>query len=112
MEESLAQKMKSYCRIVGYLPETAEWEELRSHLEELDGVEVTDFVTKQPADARIGFTYIHSRFLVSRQLGDYWFFVDNPCCPGRVLDELMSHCALLLGERKSPSMSHLSGGAI
>lgn len=45
----------------------------------------------------LGFWYRGHRFTVNNQFGEYWFFVQNPACPAKVLHRVASHFAALLG---------------
>ena len=96
-EQLLNVIMNDGSRHVGALPQTALWHELRDHIGGLDGAAVTDFITDNVTEAWIDFTYRACSFSVNDQMGDYWFFVDDPKCPDEVLEAVLSHCELLLG---------------
>ena len=96
-EQLLSIIMNDGSRHFGDLPQTVLWHELRDHIGRLDGAVVTDFVTDNVTEAWIDFTYRTYRFSVNDQMGEYWFFVDNPNCPDEALETVLSHCELLLG---------------
>ena len=97
-EELLNVIMNDSSRQFGELPQTVLWHELRDHLERLDGAEVIDFVTDNVTEAWMDFSYRGYRISVNDQFGDYWFFVDDPNCPNEVLESVLFHCKLLLGD--------------
>ncbi|MBC7921546.1 MAG: hypothetical protein H7Z75_10725 [Ferruginibacter sp.] len=80
------------------LPQTASWYELRAHLKELDGVEITEFLTDHVTEAWMDFSYRGNQFSVNNQFGDYWFFVQDPSCSEEVLLAVFNHCKSLLGK--------------
>ena len=87
-------------RQFGELPQPVLWYEMRDHIENLVGAEITDFLTDHVTEAWIDFTYCGYRFTVNDQWGDYWFFVDDPSCPDEILKTILSHSKVLLGERR------------
>jgi hypothetical protein len=99
IEELLKVIMNDDSRQFGELPQTALWYELREHIEKLDGGAVTDFVTDNVTESWIDFSYRGYRFFLNDQFGDYWFFVDDPTCPDGILETILAHCKLLLGNR-------------
>ncbi|HYE73121.1 MAG TPA: hypothetical protein VEF04_07320 [Blastocatellia bacterium] len=100
-EELLNVVMNDGSRRFGELPQTVLADKLRDHIERLDGVIVTSFVTDNVTEAWIDFTYCGHRFSINDQFGYYWFFVDTPDCPDEILKSILFHCKELLGERKS-----------
>ena len=80
----------------GDLPESIDWHQLRDHIERLDGVQVTDFITDNVTEVWIDFAYRGQRFSVNNQFGEYWFFVDNPRCSEEILEAVLGHCELVL----------------
>jgi hypothetical protein len=96
-EQLLNIVMNDGSRHFGDLPQTVLWHELRDHIERLDGAAVTDFVTDRVTEAWVDFSYRGYHFSVNDQLGDYWFFVEDPACPEEILESVLSHCELLLG---------------
>jgi hypothetical protein len=83
-------------RHFGDLPRTVLWYDLRDHISTLKGATITGFLTDDVTEAWIDFTYEGQQFSVNDQFGEYWFFVDDPHCPEKVLEEVLAHCALLL----------------
>ena len=90
-------EMKDCSRHFGDLPQTVLWHQLRNHIENLVGAEVTHFITDNVTEAWIDFSYRGHRFSVNDQFGAYWFFVNDPTCPDEILEAVLSHCELLLG---------------
>ena len=99
VEELLNLTMNDGSHHFGDLPQTVLWYDLRDHIESLSGAVITDFVTDNVTEAWIDFAYRGYRFSVNDQFGDYWFFVDDPKCPDDILQAVLSHCKLLLGNR-------------
>jgi len=88
--------MNDGSRHFGDLTESIEWHQLRDHIERLDGVGVTDFITDNVTEVWIDFGYRGYRFSVNNQFGSYWFFVDNPKCSEEILETVLGHCGLVL----------------
>ena len=88
--------MNDGSRQFGALPQAVLWEELRDHIQGLDGATATDFITDYVTEAWIDFSYRGHRFSVNDQFGEYWFFVENPNCPDDILKAVLSHCQSLL----------------
>jgi hypothetical protein len=93
--------MNDGSRQSGELPQTSSWHELREHLEKLNGVTVTDFITDDITEVWIDFTLGGHLFSINNQFGDYWFFVSDPNCPDELLTAVLSHSSLLLGEERT-----------
>jgi hypothetical protein len=85
-------------RHFGDLPQTVIWYDLRDHIVKLDGATVTGFITDEVTEAWIDFDYRGHQFSVNDQYGDYWFFVQDPQCPDEILEQVLCHCSLLLGD--------------
>lgn len=83
-------------RHFGDLPQTVLWYDVRDHVARLPGAVLTGFVTDDVTEAWIDFTYHGHVFSINDQLGDYWFFVDDPACPETILREVLAHFATLL----------------
>jgi hypothetical protein len=94
----LTIEMNDGSRRFGELPQTVLWHRLRRHIEELEGAEITGFITDNVTEAWIDFSYRGHRFSVNDQFGAYWFFVDDPQCPDEILEAVLSHCESLLTE--------------
>jgi hypothetical protein len=87
-------------RQFGELPQFATWHKLSRHVRKLNGASVTELLTDHVIEAWIDFTFRGYQFTVNNQFGDYWFFVQDPHCPDDILEEVLSHCRLLLGEER------------
>jgi hypothetical protein len=85
--------MNDGSRWFGELPQSVLWYDLRDHIEGLDGANLTEFVTDGVTEAWIDFSYRGYQFSVNDQIGEYWFFVDDPLCPDAVLEEVLSYCS-------------------
>jgi hypothetical protein len=73
------------------LPETVSFEKLREISAKLNGAIETDFLTDWVTEVRLDFTYRGEKFSINNQMGDYWFFVDNPYCADEILLEVFEH---------------------
>ena|SRR5690242_12708608 len=78
------------------LPQTQSWNALRSHIQRL-GAKETGFTTDGVTEGWLDFSFEGERFTVNDQLGEFWFFANNPRCDEQVLQKVASHCANLLG---------------
>ena len=78
--------------------ECRSWEELRDHLATLSGAEITGYVTDHVTEVWIDFTYSGQQFSVNNQMGQYWFFVQDPEAPDTLLLAVAEHAARLLGD--------------
>ena len=83
-------------RHFGDLPQTVLWYAVRDHVAQLPGAVLTGFVTDDVTEAWIDFTYHSHAFSINDQLGEYWFFVNDPACPETILSEVLDHFAGLL----------------
>jgi hypothetical protein len=88
--------MNDGSRQFGDLPESIDWHQLRDHIDRLDGVQITDFITDNVTEVWIDFFYRGQQFSVNNQFGEYWFFVDNPRCKEEILEAVLGHCELVL----------------
>ncbi len=91
-------RMHDGSRHFGDLPQTASWHAVRDHVEKLPGAVLTGFVTDHVTEAWVDFTYAGHVFSINDQLGNYWFFVDDPACPTDVLQRVLTHFERLLFE--------------
>ena len=66
------------------------WHRLPNHIDKLDGAEVTDFITDNVTEAWIDCSYRGHCFSVNNQFGAYWFFVNDPTCPDKILEDILS----------------------
>jgi hypothetical protein len=78
------------------LPESKSWHLLRDHLSSLVGVQVTDFITDDVAEAWIDFIYRGHIFTINNQFGEFLFFVTEPSCVDEILTDVVVHCQNLL----------------
>ncbi len=96
ISDLLENKIKSGARHFVDLPEVVFFDEVADHVEELDGAEITEFITDGVVEMWLEFTYRGHQFSVSNQLGDYWFFVEDAECPDEILLEIAAHFRQLL----------------
>lgn len=79
------------------LPDTCMDDLLRDHIQKLPGVELNLFIPELGTEAVIGFTYKKYEFCADNAYYVWRFFVTDPHCPDRVMQEVATHCAGLLG---------------
>ena len=96
MPEIYDMRMHDGSRHFAALPMTRSWHTLHAHLKRLGGVSDTGILTDEVTEAWIDFRYRGHQFSVNNQLGEYWFFVEDPACPFEVLEAVLTHCKLLL----------------
>lgn len=96
MPEIYDMRMHDGSRHFASLPESESWHALHEHVKRLEGASDTNIITDEVTEAWIDFRYRGHEFSVNNQHGDYWFFVEDPACPGEVLEAVLSHCKLLL----------------
>jgi len=97
----LNDRMYDGSRHFSMLPQTVLWDQVRNHITSLPGATVTSFVCDGITEAWIDFTFQGHSFSINDQLGDYWFFVQDPECPDPVLQEVVAHFERLLRASKS-----------
>jgi hypothetical protein len=78
------------------MPEVVFFDEFYEHTEKLEGAEITEFLTDGVVEMWLDFEFRGYKFSVNNQLGDYWFFVENPECPDEILLEIIAHFRKLL----------------
>lgn len=78
------------------LPQSQLWHRVRDHVAALDGAELTGFLCDGVTEAWIEFTFREWKFSINDQLGEYWFFVNDPQCPDAVLQLVGRHFAAFL----------------
>lgn len=88
-------------RHFGSLPDTydvesPQWYALRDHVALLAGAELRGFVTDDVTEAWIDFSFRGATFSINNQLGEWWFFAEDPACPEPVLHEVLDHFERLL----------------
>lgn len=98
MSGMLDIRMHDGSRHFGDLPQVVDWHAVRDHVAVLPGAVLTGFVTDHVTEAWIDFSYAGHHFAINDQLGDYWFFVEDPACSDEVLRRVLTHFALLLGD--------------
>ena len=96
LSDLLEIKMTDGSRHFVDLPEVVFFDDFYDHAEELDGVEITEFITDGVLEMWLDFEFRGHKFSVNNQFGDYWFFVENPACPDDILFEVIAHFRILL----------------
>ena len=90
-------RMKDGSRNFMDLPtDVIDWNGLYDYLGKLDGVKKTGFLTDGVTEVWMDFSFRGYDFSVNNQMGEYWFFVENPGCPEEILTEIAGHCEKLL----------------
>ncbi len=87
-------------RYFAELPETIFFDQLKAHAERLDGLVVTNFLTDWITEVWLDFEFNEHRFTINNQFGEYWFFVDDPECPGEFLNIVYDHFRSILSPMK------------
>ncbi len=95
-DDKLKSKLKDGSRHFVDMPEVVFFDDVADHVEELDGAEITDFLTDGVVEMWLDFEYRGHNFSVNNQLGDYWFFVEDADCPEEILFEVVDHFRQLL----------------
>ena len=78
------------------MPEVVFFDEVADHVEELEGAEISEFLTDGVIEMWLDFSYRGQEFSITNQFGDYWFFVSDPHCPDEILLEVIDHFRVLL----------------
>lgn len=73
------------------LPEIVFFDELRAHGGKLSAAKETGFVSDWVTEVWLDLEYRGHRFSINNQMGEYWFFVDDPECPDEILTEVAVH---------------------
>ncbi len=89
-------KMNDGSRHFVDMPEVVFFDELADHTENLEGTEITEFITDGVVEMWLEFEFRKHKFSVNNQFGDYWFFVQDPNCPEEILLEIINHFSKLL----------------
>lgn len=84
-------RMKDGSRNFADLPETAFFDELRVHAATLSGAVETGFATDWVTEVWLDLEYRGHRFSINNQMGEYWFFVNEPDCPDDILADIVRH---------------------
>lgn len=79
------------------LPESASFDNLHEHTQAFANAQVTGYLTDWVMEVWLDFKYRGHKFSINNQLGEYWFFVDNPDCPDEILIEVLEYFEILLG---------------
>ncbi len=95
-DEKLNEKMRDGSRHFVDMPEVVFFDEVADHVEELDGAEITEFLTDGVVEMWLEFEYRGHEFTVNNHLGDYLFFVEDADCPEEILFEIVDHFRQLL----------------
>ena len=96
ISDLLEIKMNDGSRHFVDMPEVVFFDDLYDHAEELEGAEITEFIVDGVVEMWLDFEFRGHNFSVSNQLGDYWFFVEDPDCPNEILLEIIAHYRKLL----------------
>jgi hypothetical protein len=78
------------------LPESKPWTLTRDHISRLNGAVTEDYLTDDVTEVWIDFRYKGYEFTINNQLGEFWFFVNDPACPETVLEVVAEHFAEFL----------------
>ena len=60
-------------------------------MSKLESAQLTGFITDGVTETWIDFTFGGHRFTINDQMGNYWFFVEDPSCPDEVLMKVAKH---------------------
>lgn len=96
LSDLLETKLNDGSRHFVDLPEVVFFDEIYEHAEELDGVEITEFITDGTIGMWLDFEFRGHKFSVTNQFGDFWFFVEDAECPDEILLEIIEHFRQLL----------------
>ena len=96
IKDLLDMKMNDGSRHFVDMPEVVFFDELAEHLEKLEGAKITEFITDGVVEMWLDFEFRNHQFSINNQLGDYWFFVQDPHCPEEILFEVINHFRVLL----------------
>ncbi len=96
LSDLLKIKMNDGSRHFVDLPEVVFFDEFCDYTEKLKGAEIIEFLTDGVVQMWLDFEFSGHKFSVINQLGDYWFFVENPDCPDEILLEVIAHFRKLL----------------
>lgn len=83
--------MKDGSRNFADLPEAVFFDELREIANKFEGAQETGFITDWMTEVWLDFDYRGHKFSINNQMGEYWFFVENPNCSDEILCEVMEH---------------------
>lgn len=83
--------MNDGSRHFGDVPEIVFFDAMREHLKRLNGASETEFISDMVTEMWMDFEYKDNKFSINNQMGEYWFFVENPDCPDAILTEVVEH---------------------
>lgn len=83
--------MKDGSRNFADLPEVVSFDELREHGRTLRGAVETGFATDWVTEVWLDLYYRDHRFSINNQMGEYWFFVEQPDCADEILIDFVRH---------------------
>lgn len=81
---------------VDFPMETAFFDEFADHVKNLEGAEITEFITDGVVEMWLELTFWGHKFSVINQLTDYWFFVEDANCLEEILIKIINHFRKLL----------------
>ena len=87
----LDQRMEDGSRLFAIIREPMSWADLRQHLEQMQGLEILQFVTDGVTEGWLDFRFFDHQFSVNDPMGELWFFVTDPTCASFVLSDLTFH---------------------
>ena len=58
---------------------------------QLDGAQLTNYVTDEICEAWIDFEWRGHAFQLNNQHGEWWLLVADPACPDAVLEDVLAH---------------------
>ncbi len=88
--------MSDGCRHFAELPETVFFDVLREYAATLEGSSETAFVTDWVTEVWLDFDFSGHKFSINNQMGEYWFFVQDPDCSDEILGKVREHFRILL----------------
>lgn len=91
MVEYLNQRMDDGSRLFAIFKFPLSWGILRPHLEQMEGLKVTGFVTDSVTEGWLDFEYFGQRFSINDPLGEFYVFAEDGECSAFILGELMKH---------------------
>ena len=91
MVEYLDQRMPDGSRLFASFKFPVSWPVFRQHLEQMQSLKVTRFVTDGVTEGWLDFDYFGHHFTVNDPQGEFFVFVDDAECPSFILGELMKH---------------------
>ena len=96
IRDLLDKKLNDGSRHFVDMPEVVFFDEFADHVEQLEGAEITEFITDGVVEMWLEFEFCGHQFSVNNRFGDYWFFVRDPNCPEKILFAVVDHFRKLL----------------